>query len=213
MEQTVETSTRFWDDIAERYAKKPVANPGAYQRKLALTKARLRPDDVILDIGCGTGSLALELAPHVSFVHALDLSAQMVKIANRKAQGAGVHNVTFYRGKIEHSVPLPRKSFDVICAYNLLHLVDDLESTITKIFALLEPGGSFISSTACLRDTWVPYGLVLPVMRWWHKAPPVLMLRAQRVQDLMRAAGFVDIRREKVSEDSTNLFVLARKPG
>ena len=78
--RTMDASENFWNKIAARYAKKPIANLEAYHAKLDATKARLKPDDVILDVGCGTGSLALELSTCVSEVHAIDLSREMIKI-------------------------------------------------------------------------------------------------------------------------------------
>ena len=48
-------SSVFWDKVAERYSKKPVANEAAYQRKLRVTREYLRPDMQVLEIGCGTG--------------------------------------------------------------------------------------------------------------------------------------------------------------
>ncbi len=212
MEPTVETSARFWDSIATKYAKKPVADPDAYQRKIEATKARLKPDHIVLDVGCGTGSLALELAPHVSHVYAIDLSGEMIRIANRKAADGHVRNVSFYNTAVENESSFDRESFDLICAYNLLHLVEDLDLTLRKIFDLLKPGGSFVSSTVCLRETWVPLGLILPVMRRLRKAPHVLMLSVQGVEEAIRAAGFVDLTREILSRDKTTAFLLARKP-
>lgn len=213
MKRTLATSPRFWDDIADRYSNKPIANPGAYQRKLDATKARLQPDHVLLDIGCGTGSLALELAPLVSHVHAIDLSSAMIRIANRKAADQGIRNVTFYNTTLEDASSFERESFDAICAYNLLHLVEDLERTVGTIFDLLAPGGSFISSTGCLRETWVPFGLILPVMRLFNRAPHVLMLHIEDVEEALAAAGLVEITRKKVSDDKTTAFLLASKPG
>jgi len=142
------TDPLFWDKLAERYAAKAVANPAAYQRKLEVTKARLGPTDVILDIGCGTGSLALELAPHVAQVHALDFSGEMIRIGRRKADAQNVTNVSFHQSTLEASQAFQPGQFDGICAYNILHLVEDRPATLQRIFELLKPGGFFVSSTA-----------------------------------------------------------------
>ena len=48
----------FWNKLAEKYARQPVANPAAFERKIAATQSLMTPDDVVLDVGCGTGSLA-----------------------------------------------------------------------------------------------------------------------------------------------------------
>ena len=186
MNQTADTAARFWDKLADKYSKKPISDPAAYARKLDATRERLRPTDTVLDIGCGTGSLALELAADVAHVHALDLSGEMIRIANEKAARAGTKNVTFYSTTIEKSSSFSTASFDHVCAYNILHLVHDLDATLAKIFTLLKPGGSFISSTACLRETWVPVGLMLPLMRWVGKAPHVLMLSVADLEESLR---------------------------
>ena len=56
------TSARFWDRIAERYSKSPVADEAAYQKKLQVTREYFRPDMEVLEIGCGTGSTAIVLS-------------------------------------------------------------------------------------------------------------------------------------------------------
>lgn len=50
--------TAFWNELAERYAAKPVELSEAFERKIEITKSHMRPHDVVLDVGCGTGSLA-----------------------------------------------------------------------------------------------------------------------------------------------------------
>jgi cyclopropane fatty-acyl-phospholipid synthase-like methyltransferase len=48
--------SKFWDRMAERYAKRPVANEDAYRKKLEVTRSYLEPDMQVLEFGCGTGS-------------------------------------------------------------------------------------------------------------------------------------------------------------
>jgi 2-polyprenyl-3-methyl-5-hydroxy-6-metoxy-1,4-benzoquinol methylase len=204
-------TARFWDRHAEGYAKKPIADEAAYQRKLAITQASLRPTDALLDVGCGTGSLAIELAPLVAQVHALDLSAEMVRIGEAKAAAAGLDNVTFHCGSAEGVAELTPGRFDVVTAYNILHLVTDLDEVLAQLHAWLAPGGTFVSSTVCLRDSWIPYGPLLWMMHKLDKAPPVLNLRAKTVLDAMRRVGFEDVRAEPVTDDRRILFALARK--
>lgn len=55
----------FWDRIADRCARKPVADEAAYQRKLEVTRGYLRPDMEVFEFGCGTGTTALHHAPFV----------------------------------------------------------------------------------------------------------------------------------------------------
>ncbi len=203
---------RFWDNLAERYAQKPIDNLPAYHGKLAATKARLNPHDLVLDIGCGTGSLALELAPHVAHVHAVDLSREMVKIGERKAQDQGVSNVTFHVGTLDALASFEPGSFNAVCAYNILHLVQNRAAMLQRIAELLGPQGFFVSTTPCLGESKVPYKLILPIMRWLGKAPSVQVIDIDHLENGLREAGFVDLTRPDVGAASHTAFVLASTP-
>ncbi|MFT5429580.1 MAG: 2-polyprenyl-3-methyl-5-hydroxy-6-metoxy-1,4-benzoquinol methylase [Myxococcota bacterium] len=204
--------TVFWDDLADRYSKKPVDNPDAFEQKIATTKSRMSSSDVVLDIGCGTGSLALRLAGSGAHIHGLDFSPEMIRIANEKS--ATVDNVTFHVGKFDESFrAIEPGSLDGICAYSLLHLVEDTSPVLAQIFKLLKPGGFFISSTACLGDTWIPYGVVLPFMKWIGKAPLVRVFKREGLEGDVRAAGFVDLNWPEVGAAKTTAFLTASKPG
>src|SRR5690606_41487095 len=89
---------RFWDKYAAKYSRQPVADPNAFERKIAITRSLLRPTDHILDVGCGTGSLSLRLAPFVAHAYGLDYSRAMVDIAREKARTLGVPNASFEVG-------------------------------------------------------------------------------------------------------------------
>ena len=203
----------FWNGIAEKYAKQPVANPDAFEAKIAVTKSRMKPTDVVLDIGCGTGSLALRLAGSAAQVHGLDLSSEMIRIANGKAQAQKVDNVTFHTGPFDDTFhAFEAESLDGICAYSLLHLVDDRSAALEQIFRLLKPGGFFISSTVCLGESWVPYGPLIWAMRLIGKAPMVKIFDKRTLEDEIRQSGFVDISQTDVGAKREIAFIVAKKP-
>ncbi len=208
------TDAAFWDGIAEKYAAKPVDDPDAFERKIAHTRGLLRPDAVVLEVGSGTGSLALRLADACDHIHGLDLSAEMVRIARAKASAAQASNVAFHVGPFDASfTELDPASVDVLCAFSVLHLVPDLDAALARAFTLTRPGGSLVSSTVCLGDSWVPYRPILAVMRWIGKAPPVRILRRDALTAAMQRAGWTDVAVVDVGASSDIAFVTARRPG
>jgi ubiquinone/menaquinone biosynthesis C-methylase UbiE len=209
-----DADARFWNKTAEGYAKKPVADPEAFERKIAVTQALMNPEHVVLDVGCGTGSLALRLAGHASQMHGLDLSSEMIRIARQKADAAGVKNTTFHVGPFDASfTALEDQSLDGICAYNIFHLVDDLPWALSRVFGLLKPGGFLVSSTPCLGEFFIPLTPVFKFMRWIGKAPAVLSFSKPELLQAMAQAGFVEVTQPDVGAKGDTAFVVAKKPG
>ncbi len=205
------TDVTFWDDIAQSYAEKPVELPEAFEDKIRHTIAKMEPDHTVLDIGCGTGSLALRLAPSGGHIHGLDVSSQMIRIAREKA--SEVENVTFHVGAFDPSFDVfPARSLDGICAYSLLHLVTDGAAALARMYEALRPGGFLVTSTPCLGESWVPYRPIITVMRWAGKAPRVEVVTKAWVRQAVRDAGFVDLEEPEVGAKATTTFLMARRP-
>jgi len=204
------TSAEFWDRIAPGYSRQPIADVDSYARKLAATRALMRPDMTVLEFGCGTGSTALEHAPHVARIDATDISAAMVAIGRDKAAQAGVGNVTFRQSGIE-DFDAPEGSYDMVLALNLLHLVPDRPAALDKIHRLLKPGGLFVSSTVCLADRLWFLRPVIPVLQWLGKAPYVSFLRSAAVLREIEAAGFTAGQHWNHGR-ANSLFLIAGKP-
>ncbi len=182
-------SASFWDKTARRYAKQPVANPDAYEDTLARTRAYLHPTDHVLEIGCGTASTAINLAPHVATITASDFSAEMTQIGQEKVAAAGLSNVTCVQG-VPGDASLGTGPYDAVIAMNLLHLLPDRAGDIQRVADILKPGGHFISKTGCLGDgAWYLWP-VIKGMQLFGKAPFVAFVLKSTLRSEMEAAGF-----------------------
>jgi len=209
---TATTDARFWDQAAEKYAASPVGDVAAFERKKALTRELLTPESTILEVGCGTGSLALEMAPFAGHIHALDVSAEMVRIANGKKEAEGLGNVTFHQSTLDGPLPVETGQVDGVWAYSILHLLEDRRGALERLFALLRPGGAFVSSNVCLRGSWVPYGALIALMRWLGKAPHVYLYDRDTIRRELAEVGFVDITEHDVGADPKVAFITASRP-
>jgi len=202
------TPADFWDRAAPGYSKRAIADTESYARKLAATQALMRPDMKVLEFGCGTGSTALEHAPHVAHIDATDVSAAMIDIGRQKARQAGIDNVSFIQSGLEAFDA--DSDYDMVLALNLLHLLPDRAAALAKIHQLLKPGGFFVSSTVCLSDRMWFMRPVVSVMQWMGKAPYVSFVGANEVLSEMAAAGFEE--REHWTHGRANsLFLIASK--
>lgn len=204
------TDAAFWDGLAEEYAAKPVELPDAFERKIEITQSLMLPSDEVLDIGCGTGSLVLRLASSGQHVHGLDVSGEMTRIARDKSAAQGTGNVTFHTGAFDESFDaFPEGSLDGVCAYSILHLLEDRGEALHRIHRLLKPGGFFVSSTPCLKGSWVPYRPILALMRWLGKAPMVKLISIEGLEAELKAAGFIDVAQPEVGANPTTAFFVA----
>jgi ubiquinone/menaquinone biosynthesis C-methylase UbiE len=203
-------SSRFWDRIAARYAKKPVGNEAAYQRKLAKTREYFRSDMAVLEIGCGTGSTAIAHAPYVSHIRATDISRKMIEIAKGRAAEADVRNVSFETGGVE-DLDVACESVDVVLALSLLHLLEDRQAALARIHDVLRPGGIFVSNTVCLGDNMNWFRFVAPVGRWLGVFPLLRIFTRNELEAGITSAGFEIV--HKWQPDKHVVFIIARKSG
>jgi SAM-dependent methyltransferase len=203
----------FWNRIAHQYAADPIADMAGYEATLRRVQDFLSVDQTVLEIGCGTGTTAIRLAPSTRRWLATDVSTAMVAIAREKLALQPVPSLRFDVADADAPVSQPG-TYDAVLAFSLLHLVSDLDLALQQVVQALRPGGWFISKTPCIAEMnpLIPY-LALPLMRAIGKAPPVLRFNGDRLRSAIAAQGMeiVSVERHGTRGKDIRVFIVARK--
>ena len=200
--------------------------------------AQLNPGEVVLDLGSGGGIAVLLSARRVGptgKAYGLDMTDEMLALANSNKAKAGLENVEFLKGQIE-SIPLPDGSVDVIISNCVINLSADKDRVLAEAFRVLKPGGRFAVSDVVTRGE-IPAEIRKHVLLWVGCLAGALDEAEYR--DKLRAAGFegidveptriyrvadaraflsgkgldVDAIAPLVDEKFLSAFIRARKPG
>ena len=199
--------------------------------------AKLNPGEVVLDLGSGGGIDVLLSARRVGptgKAYGLDMTDEMLALANENKRKAGADNVEFLKGEIEH-IPLPDNSVDVIISNCVINLSADKSQVLREAFRVLKPGGRFAVSDVVTRGEISPetrksvllwVGCVAGALEDVEyrrkltaagfdqiKIEPTRIYKAEDARDLLAAEGVdVDAIAPQVDGKFMSAFVRAVKP-
>src|SRR5215217_5519138 len=159
------------------------------------TLATLSPGEVVLDLGSGGGIDVLLSAKRVSpggKAYGLDMTDEMLELAEKNKAEAGAENVEFIKGHIE-DVPLPDDHVDVVISNCVINLSTDKARVISEAFRVIKPGGRFaVSDMVFLGDkSRLPTELVRSMEAWSGCVSGAL--QKDEYERLLREVGFEDV--------------------
>jgi SAM-dependent methyltransferase len=151
--------------------------------------AELKEGETVLDLGSGGGIDVLLSAKRVGptgKAYGLDMTDEMLALANENKRKAGARNVEFLKGEIEQ-IPLPDASVDVIISNCVINLSGDKKKVLGEAFRVLKPGGRFAVSDVVVRGDVPPE--VKTNMELWIGCVAGA-LEEQEFMGLLREVGF-----------------------
>jgi arsenite methyltransferase len=162
--------------------------------------AKINPGETVLDLGSGGGIDVLLSAKRVGpagKAYGLDMTDEMLALANENKRKAGIENVEFLKGEIEH-IPLPDESVDVIISNCVINLSADKDAVLREAFRVLKPGGRFAVSDVVTRGAMLPE-IRKSVLLWVGCVAGALEER--EYQNKLTSAGF-----EKIDIEPTRVY-------
>lgn len=203
----------FWDMTAknmDRMAENEGLKKFESGRNEKLEKY-LPESGLVLDYGCGTGSLSLMFAGRVKEIHGIDFAAGMIEVAQRKAAESGAGNAHFMQATIFDS-RLEMGSYDAVLAWGILHLVDDRNLVVTRMNELLKPGGLVVSATECMAEKKTSITSLLSFLMKIGIFPISLkFFTVAELEESFTGAGFQIVQKEIMGDNPVSCFIAAKK--
>jgi 2-polyprenyl-3-methyl-5-hydroxy-6-metoxy-1,4-benzoquinol methylase len=196
-------SEKFWDRTAKNFEKIPV-------KIIEKVKRHIKSNDTVLDFGCATGTVVNEIAADVKEIHGIDISSRMIEIAKEKASKRMIGNAYFTQASIFDS-KFKEETFDVILAFNVLHLFKDTKEVIKRINELLKNGGLFISSTVCLAEKNTFFAFLFSLLSKIRIIPYVKFFNISELEDIIVNNNFEKLESEKTFSDTYSYFIVVKK--
>lgn len=203
-------SEKFWDIIANNFDKNDKDFKQIHIKTLESAKKYLNVNNVVLDYGCATGNVSIEIANNVKEIYGIDISSKMINEAKRKANELKIKNIDFTQSTI-FDERFKKESFDVILAFNIILHLDDTQKIMQRINELLKQGGFLISVTSCMGEKKTFLSILLFFLIKIGILPNMRFFKISELEDSITNGNFQIVETESLNQSSMNYFIAAKK--
>ena len=207
--KTRKSDVVFWDRLSGYYDGFMRRFAREYPELLRMIAAELRPDDSVLEVGCGTGIVSLFISPLVRRVTAADISPAMISVAAAKAGKRGLVNMEF---SVQDALALTfaDSSFDAVIIANALHVVPEPMGVLNEAGRVLNPAGQLLAATYCHGENMKARFLFRLLYLTGFR--PFREYTSRSFADLITTAGF-SVKKTRLIEKAFPLVYIAAQPG
>ncbi|WP_208590230.1 class I SAM-dependent methyltransferase [Gracilibacillus suaedae] len=203
------SSEHFWDQIASKYDQIENKDEQIYNTIIKRTKTHLKASDTVLDYGCGTGLISTELAEYVKEIHAIDISSNMIEIAEKKAKKRNIANIHY-----SHSTIFDKKykegSLDVILVFHVLHLLEEEHIALQRMNDMLKSDEFLITATPCMGEKILLKNLLFFAAKV-GLVPNIRPFKIRNLVNTMKQENFSIVEMDCLKNSSQEYFIVARK--
>jgi len=203
-------ATTFWDKRSEHYDKEIKQHDSLYDETIRRTKSLLVNTDVVLDFACASGEMSLDLAANVQKINGIDLSVNMIALANQKVLDRKVKNSNFEKTDIFDQC-LESHDYSAVIAFNIIHLLDNPSKVLNRFNDLLPTGGLLITQTPCLGEKNIIIQSLINVAQKLGVAPEIINLKYYELESLFSDSNFEIMESEILEEKWKVRWIVARK--
>lgn len=205
----------IWDRNASGYDRMNMNTyEDAYRKTTEKVLAQVSSEDLVLEIGCGTGIMSSRVAPHVKKLVAVDISPAMVQVAKEKMKSLVVNNVEceVYDG---YHLPQDCETFDAILLFNIVQCVKEPETLINESYRLLKNGGKLFIAADCYAELVPPHIrlmlMVQKLMKFIGVYPFVQYFKKEDIRRLVRNRSFEILDEDVMHPAPQNFYLMAVK--
>lgn len=192
-------NVNFWNRLAPSFDSVNPSDP----QFITFIKKQLPVNSTLLEIGAGTGKLAADLSDSCRLIEASDFSPEMIKRGLEKNLPDSVHL------SVEDATNLsfPSEQFDTVLAFNTLHVISNIDKSLSEVTRVLQPNGQFIASIPDFKRNKLSFIFI----RWMMKLMKFRLWSTKEYERLFHQHGLEVTFTGKITEESSSVIIIGKK--